>query len=140
MLYSTNDLDIATLQILEEYLRSFKGCVIVISHDRYFMDKVVDHLLVFNGEGDFRDFPGDYTQYRQWEDEKIKKEREQTNLLSKTKISTIEEKVKRDTGSSKRKMTYKEGLEFQQLEKEIAELEEEKKRIEEWKEEVKKQR
>ena len=66
----TNDLDIVTLQVLEEYLRNFKGCVIVVSHDRYFMDKVVDHLLVFQGQGDVRDFPGNYTQYREWQEEK----------------------------------------------------------------------
>ena len=70
-------MDIVTLQVLEEYLRNFKGCVIVVSHDRYFMDKVVDHLLVFQGQGDVRDFPGNYTQYREWQEEKQKFEREQ---------------------------------------------------------------
>lgn len=71
----TNDLDIVTLNVLEEYLQNFKGCVIVVSHDRYFMDKVVDHLLVFNGQGDIRDFPGNYTQYRDWKDAKVHQER-----------------------------------------------------------------
>ena len=66
----TNDLDIVTLQVLEEYLQNFKGCVIVVSHDRYFMDKVVDHLLVFNGQGDIRDFPGNYSDYREWKEAK----------------------------------------------------------------------
>lgn len=72
----TNDLDIVTLNVLEEYLQNFKGCVIVVSHDRYFMDKVVDHLLVFNGQGDIRDFPGNYTQYRDWKDVKAAQEKE----------------------------------------------------------------
>ena len=87
----TNDLDIVTLQVLEEYLRNFKGCVIVVSHDRYFMDKVVDHLLVFQGQGDVRDFPGNYTQYREWQEEKQKFEREQQkDLSSKTKEPLVQ--------------------------------------------------
>ena len=72
----TNDLDIITLNVLEEYLQNFKGCVIVVSHDRYFMDKVVDHLLVFNGQGDIRDFPGNYSDYRDWKEAKSQKEKE----------------------------------------------------------------
>ena len=72
----TNDLDIITLNVLEEYLQNFKGCVIVVSHDRYFMDKVVDHLMVFNGQGDIRDFPGNYSDYRDWKDAKAQKEKE----------------------------------------------------------------
>ena len=79
----TNDLDIVTLNVLEEYLQNFKGCVIVVSHDRYFMDKVVDHLLVFNGQGDIRDFPGNYTQYRDWKDAKVHQEKEKEKEAAK---------------------------------------------------------
>ena len=118
----TNDLDIVTLQVLEEYLQHFKGCVIVVSHDRYFMDKVVDHLLVFKGQGDIRDFPGNYSDYRDW---KLLKE-EHDKELAKPK----EEKVKKVRMDDKRKMTFKEKKEFEQLEKDIAQLEEEKKAIE----------
>lgn len=119
----TNDLDIVTLNILEEYLQSFKGCVIVVSHDRYFMDKVVDHLLVFNGNGDIRNFPGNYTQYRDWKDVNEQKEKE----IEKPQ----EDKTTRVRLNDKRKMSFKEKREFEQLEKEIAELEEEKSKIEE---------
>ena len=119
----TNDLDIVTLQVLEEYLQNFKGCVIVVSHDRYFMDKVVDHLLVFKGQGDIRDFPGNYSDYRDWKLAKAEHEKE----AAKPK----EEKTQRVRLNDKRRMTFKERKEFEQLEKEIAELEEEKKQIEE---------
>ena len=118
----TNDLDIVTLQVLEEYLQNFKGCVIVVSHDRYFMDKVVDHLLVFNGQGDIRDFPGNYSDYRDWKLTKEEREKEQ----SKPK----EEKTQRVRLNDKRRMTFKEKKEFETLEKEIAALEDEKKLIE----------
>ena len=118
----TNDLDIVTLQVLEEYLQNFKGCVIVVSHDRYFMDKVVDHLLVFNGQGDIRDFPGNYSDYREWKLCKEEHDKEQ----SKPK----EEKTQRVRLNDKRRMTFKEKKEFEQLEKEIAQLEDEKKNIE----------
>ena len=118
----TNDLDIVTLQVLEEYLQNFKGCVIVVSHDRYFMDKVVDHLLVFKGQGDIRDFPGNYSDYRDW---KAKAEHEKEAAKPK------EEKTQRVRLNDKRRMTFKERKEFEQLEKEIAALEEEKKQIEE---------
>ena len=118
----TNDLDIVTLQVLEEYLQNFKGCVIVVSHDRYFMDKVVDHLLVFKGQGDIRDFPGNYSDYRDWKLAKTEHEKE----AAKPK----EEKTQRVRLNDKRRMTFKERKEFEQLEKEIAELEEEKKQIE----------
>ena len=121
----TNDLDIVTLQVLEEYLRDFKGCVIVVSHDRYFMDKVVDHLLVFNGEGDIRDFPGNYTQYRDWrearEARKSEKEREGQSSSGKTAKVRLNEK---------RRMSFKERREFEQLEQDIARLEQEKVDIE----------
>ena len=119
----TNDLDIVTLQVLEEYLQNFKGCVIVVSHDRYFMDKVVDHLLVFKGQGDIRDFPGNYSDYRDWKLAKAEHEKE----AAKPK----EEKTQRVRLNDKRRMTFKERKVFEQLEKEIAALEEEKKQIEE---------
>lgn len=119
----TNDLDIITLNVLEDYLRSFKGCVIVVSHDRYFMDKVVDHLMVFNGEGDIRDFPGNYSDYRDWKDGKALKEKEAEKPR--------EEKTARVRLNNKRKMSFKEKREFEELEREIAELETEKARIEE---------
>ena len=118
----TNDLDIVTLQVLEEYLQNFKGCVIVVSHDRYFMDKVVDHILVFNGQGDIRDFPGNYSDYRDWKLAKQDREKE----AAKPK----EEKTQKVRLNDKRRMTFKEKKEFEQLEKEIAELEAEKKAIE----------
>ena len=123
----TNDLDINTLQILEEYLQDFPGCVIVVSHDRYFMDKVVDHLLVFKGEGVIKDFPGNYTQYRQWEMLQPKEE-------SKTKqVSTVDANSRKEKQADNRprRLTFKEKREFEQLEKEIEELEQEKKTIEE---------
>jgi len=120
----TNDLDIVTLQVLEEYLQSFKGCVIVVSHDRYFMDKVVEHLLVFNGQGDIRDFPGNYTDYRSWKAAKEVFEKENAPKPKK------ENKPQRERPEGKRRMTFKERKEFEQLEQEIAALEEEKKNIE----------
>lgn len=120
----TNDLDIVTLQVLEEYLQHFKGCVIVVSHDRYFMDKVVDHLLVFRGGGDIRDFPGNYSDYREWKQTKAEHDKK---LVAKPK----EEPVRRVRSDEKRRMTFKERKEFEALEVEIAALEEEKKVIEE---------
>ncbi len=119
----TNDLDIVTLQVLEEYLKNFKGCVIVVSHDRYFMDKVVDHLLVFKGQGDIRDFPGNYSDYRDWKLARAEHEKE----AAKPK----EEKTQRVRLNDKRRLTFKERKEMEQLETEIATLEEEKKNIEE---------
>ena len=119
----TNDLDIVTLQVLEEYLKYFKGCVIVVSHDRYFMDKVVDHLLVFKGQGDIRDFPGNYSDYRDWKLARAEHEKE----AAKPK----EEKTQRVRLNDKRRLTFKERKEMEQLETEIATLEEEKKTIEE---------
>lgn len=118
----TNDLDIITLNVLEEYLMSFKGCVIVVSHDRYFMDKVVDHLLVFNGQADIRDFPGNYSDYRDWKEAKEQREKE----LEKPK----EEKAVRVRENDRRKMSYKERMEFQQIEKDLEILEQEKSDIE----------
>ena len=128
----TNDLDIVTLQILEEYLQDFPGCVIVVSHDRYFMDKVVDHLLVFKGNGEIKDFPGNYTQYREysseWKDERgerIPPKGEKKSPKEAPDISTTHH------FTSKRKMSYKEKTEFERLEKEIAALEAEQHEIEE---------
>lgn len=118
----TNDLDIMTLNVLEEYLQGFRGCVIVVSHDRYFMDKVVDHLLVFNGQGDIRDFPGNYSDYRDWKAMCAEKEKE----AEKPK----EEKTARVRLNDKRKMSFKEKQEFELLEREIAELEDEKQALE----------
>ena len=120
----TNDLDIVTLQILEEYLAEFPGCVIVVSHDRYFMDKVVDHLLVFKGDGVIKDFPGNYTQYREWQ--ALASENEMTNSDTNKSVRRNAHKM----SDGKRKMTYKEKIEFASLEKEIAELEEEQRQLE----------
>jgi len=125
----TNDLDIVTLQILEEYLQDFPGCVIVVSHDRYFMDKVVDHLLVFKGQGEIKDFPGNYTQYREWEKEPT----------SSPSLKGGEKKAADSSQTSKssyrhddrRRLSFKEKREMEQLEKDIAALEAEKKHIEE---------
>lgn len=125
----TNDLDIKTLQILEEYLMDFPGCVIVVSHDRYFMDKVVDHLLVFNGEGEVKDFPGNYTQYRQWL--KLAPVDDSNGGKDKAKAVKAEERPAKSVSDDKpRKMTYKEKREFEQIEKEIEALTNEKSEIE----------
>lgn len=120
----TNDLDIPTLQVLEEYLQDFPGCVIIVSHDRYFMDKIVDHLLVFQGNGVIQDFPGNYTQYREWSALKPKEPKEKNQPLEKKdrKVQDV---------SVRKKMTFKEKREFEQLEKDIAALEKEHKIIEE---------
>lgn len=119
----TNDLDIQTLQIFEEYLIDFPGCVIIVSHDRYFMDKVVDHLLVFKGNGIVKDFPGNYTQYREW-----------SSLKSKVDVDKPQKEHRqnvRQRTEQRQRMTYKERMEFAQLEKEIASLEAEQKQLEE---------
>ena len=123
----TNDLDIVTLQILEEYLQDFPGCVIVVSHDRYFMDKVVDHLLVFKGDGEIKDFPGNYTQYREWQSLQPR-ESSQTKDVAPAKESRQNREAQ---PFGKRKMTYKEKREFEQLEKDIEKLESEQQSIEE---------
>lgn len=120
----TNDLDIVTLQILEEYLQDFPGCVIVVSHDRYFTDKVVDHLLVFRGQGEIKDFPGNYSQYREWQALQPKETTESGQKTAKVSADTRGER------ESKRKMSFKEKREFEQLEKDIAALEAEQKQIE----------
>ena len=121
----TNDLDIQTLQVLEEYLQDFPGCVIIVSHDRYFMDKVVDHLLVFKGNGEVKDFPGNYTQYREWNSLKSKAE----NKLLESK--TINKKKKDYHHDTRRRLSFKEKQELQQLSLDIDRLEEEQKNIEE---------
>lgn len=121
----TNDLDIQTLQVLEEYLQDFPGCVIVISHDRYFTDKVVDHLLVFHGEGDIQDFPGNYTQYRDYQKLKSKEEDDRCQEEKKPKRERADYR-----NETRRKMTYKEKMEFERLEKEMGELEQEREQLE----------
>ena len=125
----TNDLDIVTLQILEEYLQDFPGCVIVVSHDRYFMDKVVDHLLVFRGDGEIRDFPGNYTQYRQWS--ALQSQTDSAPKKAKEPATVLEAPERKDRQETKRKFTYKEKREFEQLEHDIAALEEEQRQLEE---------
>ena len=143
----TNDLDIVTLQILEEYLQDFPGCVIVVSHDRYFMDKVVDHLLVFKGQGEVQDFPGNYTQYREWAALQSSTPSEKSPKLGDHKGLNKGKKDGRSDpqppnlggaggaggagGKEKRRMSYKEKREFEQLERDIAALEEEQRQIEE---------
>ena len=125
----TNDLDIASLNVLEDYLITFKGCVIVVSHDRFFMDKVVDHLLVFKGNGDIQNFPGNYTDYRQWAQ---LKEAEESEKKLKTQNPTNNQALKseRKSDNDKRKLTFKKKRELEQLELEIAELEAEQKTLE----------
>lgn len=134
----TNDLDIQTLQVLEEYLQDFAGCVIVVSHDRYFMDKVVDHLLVFKGEGEIQDFPGNYTQYRDWSRLQEKDEAEKVAATAKnagnnnTAANDGAGTAKRDANfENKRKMSYKEKREYEQLTQEIEKLTDEQKKLEE---------
>jgi ATP-binding cassette subfamily F protein uup len=119
----TNDLDIVTLNLLEEYLRVVGGCVIIVSHDRYFMDKVVDHLLVFNGGAEVRDFPGNYTQYREWREGCVREERKTAQGGR-----VLPANDRKDTG--KRKLTYKEQKELETLEEEIVKLEGEKTELE----------
>jgi ATP-binding cassette subfamily F protein uup len=126
----TNDLDIITLNILEEYLASFKGCLIVISHDRYFMDKVVDHLLVFHGNAKIQNYPGNYTQYREWKAEEDKRQSEVAKIV-KTESEPADSRKKEEVKEVKTKLTFKEKREFESLEKEIEELEEEKKLLSE---------
>lgn len=122
----TNDLDIVTLQVLEEYLADFPGCVIIVSHDRYFMDKVVDHLLVFKGQGEIKDFPGNYTQYRAWS--ALESNKETSDSGKQTAPKTDKKSYRNDT---RRRMTFKEKTEYAKLEKEIADLEAEQRELEE---------
>ena len=125
----TNDLDIVTLNVLEEYLRNFKGCAIVVSHDRYFMDKVVDHLLVFRGNADIKDFPGNYTQYREWKEVQDQLEKE-TEAARQARMAPTVEKTSRLEKVQKKKLTFKERKEFEALEVEIPLLEAEKAELE----------
>ena len=124
----TNDLDIATLQVLEEYLIDFKGCVIVVSHDRYFMDKLVDHLLVFKGNGEVKDFPGNYSEYRTWQSLRDKEDQEEKEQTRKQAPTTPHKNTW--GGEKKRKLTFKEKQEMQQLEADIERLEQEKQELE----------
>lgn len=124
----TNDLDIATLQILEEYLQDFRGCVIVVSHDRYFMDRVVDHLLVFHGDGVVKDFPGNYSEYREWASLREKEEQEAKSAAKSAAPSAG--KANTWGGEKKRRLSFKEKQELASLEEAIAALEAEKKSIE----------
>lgn len=124
----TNDLDIMTLQVLEEYLQSFKGCVIVISHDRYFMDKVVDHLFVFHGNANVQDFPGNYTDYREYREMKLYFERQEKENAAKPKVEA--QAPQREKKERARKMSFQEQREFEQLEKDLAQLETEKSELE----------
>jgi len=129
----TNDLDIVTLNVLEEYLQSFKGCVIVVSHDRYFMDKVVDHLLVFKGNAELKDFPGNYTDYREWNElmeEEEREEKKAQDTRTKSQDNSRQSTVGSQQTAAKRKLSFKEKQEFEALEKEIPELEAEKAEIE----------
>jgi ATP-binding cassette subfamily F protein uup len=123
----TNDLDIMTLNILEEYLRAFKGCVIVVSHDRYFMDKVVDHLLVFKGDAELKDFPGNYTDYREWNELLEEQERDEKKKAKSKTSTTKTQHVKKEKTS---RLSFKDKQEFEELEKLIPQLENEKKDIE----------
>lgn len=128
----TNDLDIVTLNVLEEYLQNFKGCIIVISHDRYFMDKVVDHLLVFHGNAVIQDFPGNYTDYREWKEMKAFFEAEEKKNAEKKKgITETAAPRERSQKERARKLSFKEQREFDELSKQIPVLEEEKKKLEE---------
>ena len=124
----TNDLDIKTLQILEDYLQNFPGCVIVVSHDRYFMDKIVDHLLIFHGDGEVQDFPGNYTQYREWKKLQSKGETESSKSSKVQEVQGSKASYRNDT---RRRLSYKEKQEFQQLERDIEELTREKAAAEE---------
>jgi ATP-binding cassette subfamily F protein uup len=129
----TNDLDIVTLNILEEYLQSFKGCVIVVSHDRYFMDKVVDHLMVFKGNAELKDFPGNYTDYREWNElmeEQEKEEKKKQDSRTKSQDNSRQSAAGSQKTLERRKLSFKEKQEFEALEKEIPLLEAEKSEIE----------
>ncbi|MBC8173121.1 MAG: ABC-F family ATP-binding cassette domain-containing protein [Chitinophagales bacterium] len=129
----TNDLDILTLSILEDFLAEFQGCVLIVTHDRYFMDKLVDHVFIFEGDGVIKDFPGNYSDYRVWlEDQKRSQADDQKQITQRAKLPVDEKKVKEGVDLTKRvRMSFKEKHEFAQLEKEIAHLEKEKKKLEE---------
>lgn len=126
----TNDLDITTLSVLEEYLQAFKGCVIVVSHDRYFMDKVVEHIWVFKGDGEVKDFPGNYTDYREWKAEKLREERQQEKTEKQQKAPSKQPESSQNRNNSKRRLTFKEKKELEELNNLLPQLEEEKSRLE----------
>lgn len=125
----TNDLDIVTLNVLEEYLASFRGCVIVVSHDRYFMDKVVDHLMVFQGNAQLKDFPGNYSDYREWKEMKEAEEKQQLAEKAKKEDKPVAAKPAR-LAEDKKRLSFKEKREFEQLEIELEQLEAEKAKLE----------
>lgn len=135
----TNDLDIVTLQTLEDFLTDFGGCVLIVSHDRYFMDKMIDHLFIFEGEGEIRDYPGTYSEYREWKEEKKKAESKQLAANNKQAAIKVENKpapvvekpvVEKKQEDAKKKLSFKDQRELETLEKEIAELEQKRKDIE----------
>ena len=127
----TNDLDIPTLNVLEEYLRNFQGCLIVVSHDRYFMDRVVDHIFVFHGNGNVQDFPGNYTQYRMENDEAIRRKSASANLENARKTGyNLEAKGTKIKTEQKRRLSFKEKLELKELETRMPALEQEKNKLE----------
>lgn len=126
----TNDLDIITMQVLEEYLKTFRGCLIIISHDRYFMDRVVDHTLIFHGNGNIQDFPGSYSQYRTWKQQNDKQSAAKQDAKQPSKQQNASQSSDSRNQNRARKLTFKERQEFAQLERDIAALEEEKQKIE----------
>lgn len=126
----TNDLDITTLSVLEEYLQAFKGCVIVVSHDRYFMDKVVEHIWVFKGNGVVKDFPGNYTDYREWKAEQLREERQWEKTQKEGKTTSKQPNTTPNRNNDKRRLTFKEKKELEELDKLIPQLVEEKTRLE----------
>jgi ATP-binding cassette subfamily F protein uup len=125
----TNDLDLPTLAVLENFLQDYQGCILIVSHDRYFMDRLVDHLFVFNGDGDIKDFPGNYSQYRLWQKEEEKKEQETRYKAQEASSAITTGNQQPETGNRKR-AGFKEKREFELLQKEIAGLENEKKALE----------
>lgn len=126
----TNDLDIITMQVLEEYLKTFRGCLIIISHDRYFMDRVVDHTLIFHGNGNIQDFPGSYSQYHAWKQQNDKQSTAKQDAKQPSKQQNASQSSDSRNQNRARKLTFKERQEFAQLERDIAALEEEKQKIE----------
>lgn len=126
----SNDLDIMTLNVLEDYLQVFDGCVLIVSHDRYFMDKVVDHLFVFQGEGKIKDFTGDYTEYRSWADQQLKEKQLKAKEEKAKEVKLAEQAPVKIAEQTKTKLSYKEKQEFEQLEQELEDLTAEKEEIE----------
>ena len=125
----TNDLDIVTLNVLEDYLAAFQGCVLIVSHDRYFMDKIVDHLFVFEGDGLIKDFSGTYTEYHDFQKDLEREQRENKNNKKPAPVKEVKVEVAQPE-VAKRKLSYKEKLEFQEIEKKMPELEDRKSKLE----------